>query len=236
MQPRRWVAAPALLLALALTGCGVGASATSPPPRTVTGEGYALAMARTPAGPVALHLNLLISGSRPTSTWQTLAAAVTAAEHALVAAGAPADSVGVGGAPSLSSQVGPSANEASQTVIATLPSASAALAVASRLETSSLAGYDGSYLVPTSTPALSTAAETAADRTALAMAKDRAERLAAAQGRRLGALLNSSVHILASEPCGPVSGCASATGDMVPTAGPGQVVLTVTATYATTAG
>ncbi len=241
MQPRTIVAAAATLAVLTLlSGCGAvylgGAPAktpTAPPAPTVTAVGYALADARAPAGAAAIHINLLISGGGASATWTTLAEAVTAVERALRAAGAPASGVGVAGAPSLTAQIGPGAVEAAQTVVAVVPSAARALRVLKRLDTSTLAGYDGYYLAPVGVPTPTPAAERAADARALAQAQARASQLAAAQGRRLGALISSQSDLLAPAPCAPVSGCTSATGDIVPSPGAGQLVVAVRATFAT---
>lgn len=239
MQPRTWAAAAALLFALALTGCGLGAPAASTAPRpaaksdSVTAVGYAMAVAATPSGTVGIHVNLLVTGATPAAAWTALKAAVRGTEQALRAAGVAPTAIGVAGVPSVSAQVGTDANEASQTVVATLATMPLALGVASRLPTTTLAGYDGSFVSETAVPTLSAAAQTAADRKALAMAQGRAASLALAQGRVLGSLLSSRADVLASEPCGPVSGCPATSGDLAPSAGPGQLVVTVTATYAT---
>ncbi|MCL6597016.1 MAG: hypothetical protein K6V73_12555 [Firmicutes bacterium] len=229
-------AAPLAFAALALgllTGCGGAAPAATDGP-TVTAVGYAVASASGGAdGSVLLHVNLLVGGSGAAAAWQTLQEATAAAERAVVAAGAPAAAVGVAGPPTLSAQVGPEAVEASQTVVASLPSPAAALRLLARLRTGSLAGYDGYYLTPATQALPGGASETAADRRALAAARARAARLAAAEGRRLGRLLASRSDILAALPCAPITGCASASGDVVPSPGPGQVVVGVTVTYAT---
>lgn len=239
MQPRTWAAAAALLFALVLTGCGATTPAATTAPRpaattdSVTAVGYAMAPATTPAGTVGIHINLLVTGANPATAWTALKAAVRSTEQALLAAGVPATAVGVAGVPSVSAQVGTDANEASQTVVATLSNMAVALGVASRLPTATLVGYDGSYVSQNAVPALSAGAQTAADRAALAMAQGRAASLARAQGRVLGSLLSSRADVLASQPCGPVSGCPATSGDLAPSPGPGQLVVTVTATYAT---
>lgn len=240
MQPR-WVVAAAATLAVGLTlaGCGASPFAAGPakasPAPTVTAVGYALVAAPASGGAVAIHLNLLIGGNGAKSAWRTLGQAVTAVESALRSAGAPARGLGVAGAASLTAQVGPGAVEATQTVVAALPSMRAALKVLGRLQTSGLAGYDGYYLSAVAVPAPSAPAERAADGRALAQARSRAAALAAAEGRRLGALRASRMDLLAASPCAPVSGCASATGDLVPSPGAGQMVVAVRATYATRA-
>jgi uncharacterized protein YggE len=238
VRARVALAVAALGVALCLAGCSFATSAApsavaSP---TVTAVGYALAPATASSRAVALHLDMLVTAATATDAWQLLGEAVVAGERALVAAGAPAAAVGVAGAPSLTAQVGPEATEASQTVIAILPSTDAVLAVLGRLRTGTLAGYDGYYVTPDSQPEPAPPVEVRADRQALASARAHAARLASAEGGRLGALVASRSEILSAVPCGPVAGCAAANGDVVPAPGPGQVVVAVTATYAVIAG
>lgn len=240
MQPRAFVAAAVLAVStLALCACGAnlsGAARAPAAPPTVTAVGYALAEAAPPSAAVTLHIDILVNGAGAAATWQTLSQAVAAVEAALRRAGASARAIGIAGAPSLTAQVGPLAVEASQTVVAQFASSSAALRALTRLRTDGLAGYNGYYMAASAVPALTPAAARAADARALHQARQRAASLAAAEGRRLGALLGATSAILSAPPCAPVSGCASATGALLPAPGPNQVVVAVRATYATAAG
>gem|GEM_PF-4498413 len=244
VRARVGVAASALFALVALAGCGVAIGGTPGPAgsggqagATVTATGYALAPADQPAAPVAIRLNLAIAGVAPTATWGTLQAAVQAAERALREAGAPAGAIAAVGPPSLSAQVGAQPIEASQTVSATLDTEAAALQVVAHLQISTLAGYDGYYLAPVAAPRVPPSQQVRADAAALRVARSRAVALAKAQGLVLGALRATHVDILTSTACGPVNGCTSdAAGAIVPTPGPGQVLVAVTATYATRRG
>jgi hypothetical protein len=235
-RPALWAVVLAAIV-VCLAGCGLASAvgSASVPSPTVEATGYALANVAASSGRVALYLSLLVNGRSAAGTAQTLTAAVEAAEAALRSAGAPAAAVGVEGAPSLTAQVGPAAVEAAQTVVVAFPSNAAAMAVVDRLQLETLAGYDGYYLAPLGVSAPAAPAETRADAQALAQARALASRLAAAEGRVLGALRTSRVALLSTGPCAPISGCASASGQRMPSPGPNQVVVSVDATFATRA-
>lgn len=215
-----------------MTGCGVaGTAAPAGEARTITAIGYADAAAPTPTGPVLLHINILTTGVTASAAWQAMGSSVTAVRAALRAAGAEAAAIGVSGPPALTAQVGPAAVEVTQTVTGDLATPAAALALVDRLRLMDVAGFNGYYVTSDAPPLPTGSALRAADARALAQARGRAAALAAAEGGRLGALVASRSDILATVPCAPVSGCSSAGGDLTPTPGTGQVVVSVKATY-----